>query len=160
LVQDTLKEAKLGTDIKTMVDVHIAMKEGGRDTVIRSEVDFEDSSSKGLSYLAIMVIFMGMTRFLCPDDRVRITWPVDELATLSNNNIPKLADMLEKNNLTMMSACPDLSQALSRFFENKMGVLPGRVVQYTEDEAIKMSQERRNQLKSKLAFTEETSDVV
>ena len=160
LVQDTLKEAKLGTDIKTMVDVHIAMKEGGRDTVIRSEVDFEDSSSKGLSYLAIMVIFMGMTRFLCPDDKVRITWPVDELATLSNNNIPKLADMLERNNLTMMSACPDLSQALSRFFENKMGVLPGRVVQYTEDEAIKMSQERRNQLKSKLAFTEETSDVV
>jgi len=160
MVQYNLRDARLGTDIKSMIDLHIGMNEGGTETIIRSEIDFEESSSKGLSYLAIMVIFMGMTRFLCPDKSVRIIWPVDELATLSNNNIPKLAEMLEKENLTMMSACPDLSRALSQFYENKLGVLPGKIVQYTDDENLMLSDTRRGELKRTLAITEDLSDVV
>jgi hypothetical protein len=160
MVQYNLRDAKLSTDIKSMIDLHISMTEGGTETIIRSEIDFEESSSKGLSYLAIMVIFMGMTRYLCPDKTVRIIWPVDELATLSNNNIPKLAEMLEKQNLTMMSACPDLSRALSQFFENKLGVLPGRIVQYTDDQNLMLSETQRSELKRTLAFREDATHVV
>lgn len=159
LVQNDLREAKIGTDIRSMVDLYIALTEDGREGYIRSEVDFEESSSRGLSYLAIMVIFMGVTRFLCPDERVRIIWPVDELATLSNNNVPKLAAMLEEANLTMMSACPDMNRALSRFFDNKLYVQRGKIIEFTDDETMAMNAQKRSQLKQKLAMPEEILDV-
>lgn len=159
LVQNDLREAKIGTDIRSMVDLYIALTEDGREGYIRSEVDFEESSSRGLSYLAIMVIFMGVTRFLCPDERVRIIWPIDELATLSNNNVPRLAAMLEEANLTMMSACPDMNRALSRFFENKLYVQHGKIIEFTDDETLTMNAQKRSELKQRLAFTEETLNV-
>lgn len=159
LVQNDLREAKIGTDIRSMVDLYIALTEDGREGYIRSEVDFEESSSRGLSYLAIMVIFMGVTRFLCPDERVRIIWPIDELATLSNNNVPRLAAMLEEANLTMMSACPDMNRALSRFFDNKLYVQRGKIIEFTDDETMTMNAQQRTELKQRLSMTEEMLDV-
>jgi hypothetical protein len=159
LVQNDLREANIGTDIRSMVDLYIALTEDGREGYIRSEVDFEESSSRGLSYLAIMVIFMGVTRFLCPDERVRIIWPIDELATLSNNNIPRLAAMLEEANLTMMSACPDMNRALSRFFDNKLYVQRGKIIEFTDDETMTLNAQKRSELKQRLAMTEGTLDV-
>jgi len=127
LVSDTLKSASLGESVESMVDMHLTMKENGREAVIRNDNDFLTASSQGLTYLAIMAVFMGLTRYLCPDKNTRITWPIDELGTLSSNNIARMAEMLEHNNLTMISACPKLDRPLRKFFENKISLQHGRV---------------------------------
>jgi len=113
-----------------MIDMRLEMKENDRQVVIRTDADFLSASSTGLTYLAIMTVFMGLTRYLCPDLNTRITWPIDELATLSPNNISHLADMLEANNLTMISACPKLDRSLRKFFENKISLKQGRIHTY------------------------------
>lgn len=126
-VTDTLKSASVGQSIESMIDMKLVMKENGRDVPIRNDNDFLNASSEGLTYLAIMAVFIGMTRYLCPDLNVRITWPVDEIGKLDPNNISRLASMLEHNNLTMISACPELNRPLRKFFENKISIKDGRV---------------------------------
>ncbi len=133
-VSDTLSDAKVRDSIESMIDMHLEMKENGRRVVIRNDADFLSASSTGLTYLAIMAVFMGLTRYLCPDKSTRITWPIDELGTLSDNNIARLAEMLEHNNLTMISACPKLDRALRRFFENKISLKKGRIHTYESPE--------------------------
>ncbi|OHY81051.1 hypothetical protein BCA33_03485 [Marinobacter sp. AC-23] len=130
LVSDTLNDAKVKDSVESMIDMRLEMKENDRQVVIRTDADFLSASSTGLTYLAIMTVFMGLTRYLCPDLNTRITWPIDELATLSPNNISHLANMLEANNLTMISACPKLDRSLRKFFENKISLKQGRVHTY------------------------------
>lgn len=130
VVTDTLSDARVRDSIESMIDLHLEMNENGRKVIIRNDADFLSASSTGLTYLAIMAVFMGMTRYLCPDFNTRITWPVDELGTLSDNNISRLAEMLEHHNLTMISACPKLDRALRRFFDNKISLNKGRIHSY------------------------------
>lgn len=134
LVTDTLSDARVKESIESMIDMRLEMKENDRQVVIRTDADFLSASSTGLTYLAIMTVFMGLTRYLCPDFNTRITWPIDELATLSSNNISHLADMLEANNLTMISACPKLDRSLRKFFENKISLKEGRIHTYESSE--------------------------
>lgn len=135
LVTDTLSDAKVKESVESMIDMRLEMKENDRQVVIRTDADFLSASSTGLTYLAIMTVFMGLTRYLCPDFNTRITWPIDELATLSPNNISHLSDMLEANNLTMISACPKLDRSLRKFFENKISLKQGRVHTYESSQS-------------------------
>lgn len=114
-------------DIESMVDMTLQLRENGRLVIIRNDNDFLNASSTGLTYLAIMAVFIGMTRYLAPDLSTRITWPIDELATLSANNIARLSSMLESHNITMISACPKLDHGLRKFFENKVSVNEGQI---------------------------------
>lgn len=133
-VADTLRDARVKDNIESMIDMRLEMKENERHVVIRTDSDFQSASSTGLTYLAIMTVFMGMTRYLCPDLKTRITWPIDELGTLSPNNISHLASMLQANNLTMISACPKLDRSLRQFFENKVSLKDGRILNYVSSE--------------------------
>lgn len=135
LVTDTLSDAKVKESVESMIDMRLEMKENDRQVIIRTDADFLSASSTGLTYLAIMTVFMGLTRYLCPDFNTRITWPIDELATLSPNNISHLSDMLEANNLTMISACPKLDRSLRKFFENKISLKQGRVHTYESSQS-------------------------
>ena len=134
LVADTLRDARVKDNIESMIDMRLEMKENERHVVIRTDADFLSASSTGLTYLAIMTVFMGLTRYLCPDLKTRITWPIDELGTLSPNNISHLASMLKANNLTMISACPKLDRSLRQFFENKVSLKEGRILNYVSSE--------------------------
>ncbi|WP_181049727.1 ATP-binding protein [Marinobacter persicus] len=126
-VVNTLRSARIRDDMESMVDMRLQLRENERLVIIRNDNDFLNASSTGLTYLAIMAVFIGMTRYLAPDLSTRITWPIDELGTLSANNISRLASMLEKQNVTMISACPKLDHGLRKFFENKVSIKDGRV---------------------------------
>ena len=134
-VTDTLKSASVGQNIESMIDMKLVMKENDREVPIRNDNDFLNASSEGLTYLAIMAVFMGMTRYLCPDLNTRITWPVDEIGKLDPTNISRLASMLERNNLTMISACPELNRPLEQFFENKISIKAGQIHSFEKPEA-------------------------
>ena len=106
-------------DIGSLFDLEIHMVESGRPTCINSNAAFDDASSNGLSYLALVVIFVGLSRYLCPDDKVTLTWPVDELATLDPKNVAALFTMLKNNNIEVFSAFPSTDFNLLQHFANR-----------------------------------------
>lgn len=97
----------------------IQITENGRQVPIKTDNDLQNASSTGLSMLAVIVVFCGMTRYLCPDDAVTIHWPLDEIGKLSGKNTVLLFDLMKQYNVTLFCAQPDATPALNRFFVNK-----------------------------------------
>lgn len=157
-VDDALKQSRVGDTIESLLDMRIHIREAHRDAVIKNDNDFVDASSTGLTYLAIMGIFMSMTRYLCPDDAIRITWPIDELASLDDRNIAALTDMLEQYNLTMLCACPKLDHNLRKFFENKYRLHNGRLQSFAAAAGDTSASSVANYLQSTQA-PQESADV-
>ncbi|MGP9492255.1 ATP-binding protein [Psychrobacter sp. AOP7-B1-24] len=103
----------------SLVEMTIQITENGRQVPIKTDNDLQNASSTGLSMLAVIVVFCGMTRYLCPDDGVTIHWPLDEIGKLSGKNTVLLFDLMKQYNVTLFCAQPDASPALNRFFVNK-----------------------------------------
>ncbi len=116
---DALTDARIAKQVDSLIEMHLSMVENGRSVTVRSDADFNHMSSNGLSYLAICVVFMAMCRYLCPDKKVQLTWPVDELTSLSPSNIQKLFAMMASENIWMFSAFPSSDPNLLRFFEHR-----------------------------------------
>ena len=115
----SLNEARIKDDKASLINLKIGMVENGNSRTIGTDTDFNNSSSNGLSYLAICIVFMGITRYLCPDKRVQLAWPIDELAALSPNNIASLFVMMNEQNIVMFSAFPSEDPSLLKHFESK-----------------------------------------
>ena len=106
-------------ELKNLIIMTLAMKENGRSIEIRNDKDFNNASSNGLSYLAVIVIFRALARYLCPDERIRLTWPIDEIGTLDASNLSLLFDMLRESNITMIGAVPTTDPVTLRHFKYK-----------------------------------------
>tara|TARA_R110001583_G_C5670239_1_gene410769 strand:+ start:3867 stop:7595 length:3729 start_codon:yes stop_codon:yes gene_type:complete len=122
VASDALQEAKISQDVNSLVDMEISMVENDRHIRIRNDRDFNDSSSNGLSFLAICVVFIGMSRYLCPDRTIQLTWPIDELAVLSPNNVARLFAMMKEENIAMFSAFPSADPNMLRHFDNRLSL--------------------------------------
>lgn len=97
-------------DLGSLVDLEISLMEKGRPVQIKRDADLSHASSEGLSAIAVLVIFAALTRYLCPDESVRIVWPIDELGRLHPVNIEKLFQMMTQRNIAILSAQPSASQ--------------------------------------------------
>jgi hypothetical protein len=145
---DTLKQANISKNLDSLIEMHLTMNENQRPVVIRSDADFNNMSSNGLSYLAICVVFMAMCRYLCPDKSVQLTWPVDELASLSPTNIQKLFNMMAAENIWMFSAFPSSDPNLLRFFEHRNFIDKAKGVRLIAAEDRSMRQKLTSKMKS------------
>lgn len=114
-----LKQSKIGSTIESLVDIDISMTENGRAVNIRTDADLKKISSTGISKLAVIVVFCGMTRYLCKDKNVTIHWPLDELGELSNENVMLLFEFMDQNNISLFCAQPNPSVVLLRYFTTK-----------------------------------------
>jgi hypothetical protein len=117
VANDALQRADIKTDLKSLIGLRISIVENGRMASVTNSREFDALSSNGLSYLAIIVIFIGMARYLCPNPRIALHWPVDELANLSPENIAKLFEMFDDAGLYFFSAFPSTDPNLLRFFK-------------------------------------------
>ncbi|WP_040641917.1 ATP-binding protein [Psychrobacter aquaticus] len=115
----SLENTQITEDIESLVELKISITENGRVVPIYTDQDLQDASSTGLSLLAVIVVFCGMTRYLCPDENVTIHWPLDEIGKLSNQNTKLLFELMEKRNVSLFCAQPDASPLLNQFFVNK-----------------------------------------
>lgn len=117
-------------DLSSLVDLEISMTENGRPVSIRTDHDLENVSSTGLSAIAIFIIFAALTRHLCPDETVNIAWPIDELGKIDSSNVPKLLEMLDKKNITMISAQPEnANPALKDMYKHAHNLIKGEGIQ-------------------------------
>ena len=106
-------------DINSLIRLRISLEENGRKAHVSNAREFDALSSNGLSYLAILVIFMGMARYLCPNNQIALHWPIDELAALSPENIARLFHMFEESGIYCFSAFPSTDPNLLKFFKHR-----------------------------------------
>ncbi len=116
---DALKTCRISSNLESLVDLRVSMRENGRLVQIRSDGDLQGLSSRGISKLAIIVIFCGLTRYLCPNRNIRIHWPLDELGELHEGNVVLLFELMNRNNIVLFCAQPNPSQTLMQYFDTK-----------------------------------------
>jgi hypothetical protein len=116
---EALQSARIGSDLNSLIRLRISLEENGRKAHVSNAKEFDALSSNGLSYLAILVIFMGMARYLCPNEKISLHWPIDELAALSPENIAKLFHMFEESGIYCFSAFPSTDPNLLKFFKHR-----------------------------------------
>jgi len=105
--------------LDTIFDLFIKIEENGRPMIITSDALLDDLSSNGMKYLILCKLYMGFTKMLNESRRSVIHWPIDELGELHGDNISKLFQMLNKNNVVMVGALPQPGRHLLGMFSNK-----------------------------------------
>lgn len=116
---DALKSIKAGMHLRDYFDLHIRMTENGHERVIQNDYQLDNSTSDGLKYLALCVIFIAISRLLCPDKEVALHWPIDELGILHGENIAKLFGMLNEGGIVMVGGFPSEDPVMLRHFKHR-----------------------------------------
>lgn len=121
LIEREMANAQMNTgSMYGMVELEIAFYEQDRYVPIRTNADLGAASSKGISRLAIMILFSSLTRYLCPNPAINLSWPIDELGELATGNIDKLFDMMHQRNISLFCAEPKFSPELQDFFDDRI----------------------------------------
>ena len=115
----TLKGIKSGNHLRNYFDLHIRMVENGNERIIKNDYQLENSTSDGLKYLALCVIFVAISRLLCPDKNVLLHWPIDELGILHGDNIARLFNMLNDGGIVMVGGFPSEDPVMLRHFKHR-----------------------------------------
>ncbi len=116
-VIEALEYAHKTPELKSLISLVVHLKENGNYKEITSDAAMNDASSNGLSLLAVIAIYIGMSRYLCPDENVTLTWPVDELSTIDLDNIASLFSMLNAVNIRLFSAFPTKEHNILKHFD-------------------------------------------
>lgn len=114
-----LQNIKSGQHLRDFFDLCIRMTENGSERVIRNDHDLDNSTSDGLKYLALCVIYIGMSRLLCTDQDVKLHWPVDEIGILHGDNVSRLFSMLNQAGIVMVGGFPSDDPDRLRHFTHR-----------------------------------------
>jgi hypothetical protein len=102
--------------------------DGDGSKVAKNEASLARMSSNGLSYIILVVILIGFINRIRRKERVAVPFVVDELKDLSVGNATALLNLLARNNITMVSAFPDVDPDLAPLFNKNYKILPGRTL--------------------------------
>lgn len=117
---DTLATSQIDhNNPASLIHMAIKAKENGREVIIRRDADLENASSTGVSMLIIIVLFSGVTRYLCPHPDIAIHWPLDEIGRLDLENLKKLFTLMNKQNLRLFCAQPDINREIAPAFQHR-----------------------------------------
>ncbi len=152
---NSLSIAKINSDIRSLIELKIQLKQNNNPTTIRSDSDMEHSSSNGLSLMAMCIVFVGMSRYLCPNTEVTITWPIDELQCLEDENIVKLFEMFEEENIVLFSAFPREDHNILKWFTNRVFIDPNSGFKIFQPADNIDATEKRKALMGKLSALKE-----
>lgn len=114
-------------DFHSLIRIQGEVVENGNRRFFKKASDLKEVSSNGLSYLVLTTIFIGFINRIRGDVRsVNITWALDELKDLSAGNVYQLLRLLERNNITLVSAFPDPDPDTLALFSHRYMVEPDR----------------------------------
>lgn len=109
---DTAKKA-------TFIELEILCTEQGREFRLTHHSDLTKASSTGISMMLIVVLFASLTRYLCNDENLAIHWPLDEIGRIDNKNTEDLFDFMNRQNIYLFCAEPELNPTKAKLFEYK-----------------------------------------
>lgn len=101
-----------------------------------NEHELTNMSSNGLSYIILCVILIGFVNRIRRKESVTVPFVVDELKDLSYLNAKTLLELLSRNNITMVSAFPDIDLDLAELFAKNYKILPGREIGLIELDSL------------------------
>lgn len=116
---DAFVNNEIKTDVKSLIELDISMNINGRHIVVRQDKDLSTAGSTGETKLAINVIFCGLTRMLCPNNNIKVHWPLDEIGEIYNDNLQRLFSMTENYGIYLFCAQPNISPDKVQLFESK-----------------------------------------
>ncbi|MCF6251311.1 MAG: ATP-binding protein [Methylococcaceae bacterium] len=110
-----------GINIKhiSLFDIEFSITENGQVKLARNAKELKDVSSTGLSYLALITFFTGVTSMLRKKNATVICWPIDELGDLAPENIEAMMNMLQQQNIHIFSATPTADRQVLSLFKRR-----------------------------------------
>ncbi|MGY6277171.1 ATP-binding protein [Methylomonas sp. MgM2] len=110
-----------GVKIKhlALFDIEFSIFENGQLKHARNSRELKDVSSTGLSYLALITFFTGVTAMLRKQNPTVVCWPVDELGDLAPENIEAMMNLLAKQNIQILSATPTADRHVLGLFKRR-----------------------------------------
>jgi len=120
------RESTLSADLVDLIQLEIDLVENGRHVTVRDEKTLEHVSSNGISYLILIVLFLGFLQRIRRDAPVQVLCAVDELKNLDLANTERLFNLLDRHRVTLISAFPDADPEVLRLFAHRYTILEGR----------------------------------
>jgi DNA repair exonuclease SbcCD ATPase subunit len=114
------------TKLVELLELEIIVHENGRSKRATHAEELKQISSHGLSYLILCVFFIALVNMIRKDQKMAVIWPMDELKELHQMNIELLVDILNKNNITLLSAFPDPDPEVLGLFKNRYQIIGNR----------------------------------
>lgn len=111
---DTFEESRANVSVKELwrlIRFRFSIIENGKHKTGSSSKDLAGSeglSSNGLSYIVLIVLFLGFVDMQRNGQPVHLSWALDELRAFSNKNKRVLLEMLSEHNISLVTACPDM----------------------------------------------------
>lgn len=121
-------EKGLDADLVDLIQLEIDLVENGRAVTVRDDQQLEHVSSNGLSYLILVVLFIGFLSRIRRDAPVQVVCSVDELKNIDLANTERLFGLLDRHRITLISAFPDADPEVLRLFRNRYTILDGRAL--------------------------------
>jgi DNA repair exonuclease SbcCD ATPase subunit len=103
----------------SLFDIEFSIFENGQLKHARNSRELKDVSSTGLSYLALITFFTGVTSMLRKQNPTVVCWPVDELGDLAPENIEAMMNLLTKQNIHILSATPTADRHVLGLFKRR-----------------------------------------
>lgn len=119
LLQNWDIKSGIQADFKSLVSIRGSVREKGNLRYFKSKADLENISSNGLSYLILIILFLGFISKVRGKAPVQLTWCVDELKAIDGPNVESLCNYLGQNFITLCTAFPDPDAETLILFENK-----------------------------------------
>lgn len=116
---DIIGKAALSGGIAKLLEIELRLREGNSDLIIRTDRQLNESSSHGMAYLILCKFLLAFTRLLRGSAQVTVHWPIDELGTLHHNNVKKIFDACENNNISVLGAFPNPESEVLSLFKNR-----------------------------------------
>lgn len=129
-----LKES-IQAELTNLVRIQGEVVENGNRRPFRKAEDLETISSNGLSYIVMVLIFVGFINRVRGKAPVNVVWALDEIKDLDIGNVELLMEILRRNNITLVSACPDPDPDVLALFRNRRSIRADRCIYDPSDVA-------------------------
>lgn len=124
-----LPDGTLAENPETLIDMEIEVNDGTDTKRVCNEADLKQVSSNGLSYLVLCLIFVAFANRARQGADLWLTWALDEIGTIDEANSKALLQMLDRNQIRLVSASPEAKEALQALFEYRYQILPDFEIQ-------------------------------
>lgn len=128
VLKPIVKNTGLNVSIKESFSLEISVIDQGDHKVARNDREIGELSSRGLTYLIILLIYTSLMNLLRGNHETNICWAIDELKDLDRSNAKEIVNLLNSNNITMAAAYPDADPDLLEDYENAYEMKPGRIL--------------------------------
>lgn len=127
-LRDIVKTTGLNVSIKESFSLEISIIDQGDHKVARNDNEITALSSRGLSYLVVLLIYTSVMNLLRGSHDINITWAIDELKDLDRENAKEIVRLLNENKITLICAYPDADPDLLEDYKNAYSMKPGRIL--------------------------------